>query len=301
MDDRNENITILLISSSKLLKNKFIELLNTATGVNHFTLMIKTIESLKTSTERINVPCLICDYSIESEDSTKQTETNYVQLVDATDTSLINNLISRSINKDLNKNFQFYINAIIYLYDESSPDTFHYVKSIHTDIKKTFNDFISNNNLLFLICNMMDAATIGQNNRASLDNSTKLMGYLEKFLDEFNNIQYVSQAFEETILGTNPIIDNENGNKIKDNFDSLIARNISKIKLGLNKKKLTKKKQENQILNLKSETESVKSSEDSSSKINQKLTNLKKTYQGEMLHNLRNGNLPIKSLVSLLK
>lgn len=62
----NENVTILLISNSKLLKNKFIECLNDTNNQSDFTLMNKTIESLKSVSERINVPCLICDYAVQS-------------------------------------------------------------------------------------------------------------------------------------------------------------------------------------------------------------------------------------------
>jgi hypothetical protein len=292
-ENSSENITILLISSSKMLKNKLIESLNQNTAKNHFSLMNKTIESLKTSTERINVPCLICDYSIEqtAQQHKNQTDTYYVQLVDATDTSLINNLISRSIHKESNKNFQFYINAIIYLYDESSPDTFYYVQSLHTELRKTFTDFITNDNLLFLICNMIDAATIGgQNVRASQENSSKLTSLLDNFLNEFSNIQYVSQAFEDSVLGAKPKIDADNGNKLTTSFDSLIARNVSKIKLGLDKiKPINRKKPDVPALNIRSETESLQSVDLLNMKKDTKLSLSKKIYQGEMQNNLRNG------------
>lgn len=284
MDSESENITILLISSSKLLKNKFIEALNNS--LNQFTLMNKTIESLKSSNERILVPCLISDYTLETE-----TNTNYVQLVDASDTSLINNLISRSINSP--KAFQFYINAIVYLYDEANPDTFYYVKSIHTDIKKTFSEFAANDSLLFLICNMINAATIGHQQTST---NSKLISLLDKFLAEFNNMQYVSQEYEDTILGPKQKINDEN--KLKTNFDQLVSRNIAKIKLGLNKKKLSKlaKKSEDTdvpSINIRSESESIKSVDlDVSSKSNELINKAKaskKIYQGEMAHNLRNG------------
>jgi hypothetical protein len=295
MTNINENITILLIAANKILKNKFIESLNLNNSQNHFTLMNKTIESLKSSSERIIVPCLICDYSIEPEANLN--ETNYVQLVDATEKSLINNLISRSINRDLNKNFQFYINAIIYLYDETSPETFFYIQSIHNEIKKTFNEFITNDDLLFLISNLINASTIGQSNKSSQENSAKLITLLDKFLNEFNNIQYSSQVFEDSVFGAKPLVDNDNETKIKASFDTLIARNISKIKLGLNKNKFNNKKISKDIpdvpsLNIRSETESMKSADPNLSlKTDKKISLSKKIYQGEMQHNKRNGNL----------
>lgn len=292
MTNINENITILLIAANKILKNKFIESLNLNNSQNHFTLMNKTIESLKSSSERIIVPCLICDYSIEPEANL----TNYVQLVDATEKSLINNLISRSINRDLNKNFQFYINAIIYLYDETSPETFFYIQSIHNEIKKTFNDFITNDDLLFLISNLINASTIGQSNKSGHENSAKLITLLDKFLNEFNNIQYSSQVFEDSVFGAKPLVDNENETKIKASFETLIARNISKIKLGLNKNKLNNKKISKDIpdvpsLNIRSETESMNSADPNLSlKTDKKISLSKKIYQGEMQHNKRNGD-----------
>jgi hypothetical protein len=148
----NENVTILLISSSKLLKNKFIECLNDENNQNHFTLMNKTIESLKSVNERITVPCLICDYLVQqpTDDGYVQSnnappDTRYVQLVDATDKNLINNLISRSINTESNKNFQFKVNAIVYLYDETNSDTFAYIQTIHRDLQKTFRSYLMEN------------------------------------------------------------------------------------------------------------------------------------------------------------
>lgn len=285
MDSESENITILLISSSKLLKNKFIEALSNS--LNQFTLMNKTIESLKSSNERILVPCLISDYTLETESNT-----NYVQLVDASDTSLINNLISRSINSA--KTFQFFVNAIVYLYDEANPDTFFYAKTIHSDIKKTFSEFLDSESLLFLICNMINAATIGHQQTSS---NSKLISQLDKFLSEFSNIQYVSQEYEDTILGPKQKINDEN--KLKANFDHLLSRNVAKIKLGLHKKKankLAKKSTDTEVpsLNIRSESESIKSAElDFSSKSNElsinKMKFNKKIYQGEMAHNLRNG------------
>ena len=139
----SDNITILLISSSKLLKNKFIECLNNENDVNHFTLMTKTIESLKSVTEKINVPCLICDYSTKSMLENQKSpnmppETSYVQLVDAGDKNLINNLISRTMNKETNSKYQFKVNGIVYLYDEKNTDTFAYVQAIHKELQKTF-------------------------------------------------------------------------------------------------------------------------------------------------------------------
>lgn len=120
--------------------------------------------------------------------SNRPPETTYVQLVDASDKNLINNLISRSINKEGNKKFQFNVNAIVYLYDETSTDTFAYIQAIHRELLNTFKDFLGNNaNLGFMLCNMI-GATGGSKN--SEEESMTMLKMAENFLEKFNeNIQ----------------------------------------------------------------------------------------------------------------
>lgn len=193
----SENVTILLISSSKLLKNKFIECLGDGNSINQFTLMNKSIESLKSQNERVSVPCLICDYltdqaAANESNSNMPPETIYVQLVDAAEKSLINNLVSRSVNAKevMSRNFQFNVNAIVYLFDETNSDTFAYVQAIHKELQKTFKPFVNNQNVRFLLCNMI-GATISTTNPSSDENnisfSTQSAKQVESFLEEFNN------------------------------------------------------------------------------------------------------------------
>lgn len=70
---KDENITILLVSSSKLLKNKFIEAVSNE--INHFSLMNKSITT--GDSERLNFACFVCDYSID-----QGSTTNYMQIID---------------------------------------------------------------------------------------------------------------------------------------------------------------------------------------------------------------------------
>ena len=202
-----ENVTILLISSSKLLKNKFIECLGDGNSSNQFTLMNKTIESLKSQNERVNVPCLICDYVTEEAlakhaNSQIPPETTYVQLVDATEKNLINNLISRSVNAEVNRNFRFSVNGIVYLFDETNSDTFAYIQAIHKELQKTFKGFVSNESFRFLLCNMMGATiqTANNNNNGGENNSTQSMKQVENLLEEFNKNLQVFVCFLELLL-----------------------------------------------------------------------------------------------------
>lgn len=304
----NENVTILLISSSKLLKNKFIECLNTEASQNHFTLMTKTIESLKSLSERINVPCLICDYLTDQSDSGEEQlqscniplDTTYVQIVDATDKNLLNNLISRSMNKENanKKKFQFNVNGIVYLYDESNTDTFAYVESIHRELNSssTFKEYLDNESLRFLMCNMINA-TIATNSNTT-DCSLKLIEKTENFLNGFNNnIQYVTQAFEETILGSKPIPQTENSNdqenNLKNNFDEMIKRFNIRLDQSLNRTQRHREKESDESYKIiNSMTDSMGSVKDENIRDvvrDSKMENSKKNYQGEMQNNLRNG------------
>ncbi len=295
----NENVTILLISSSKLLKNKFIECLNDENNQNHFTLMNKTIESLKSVNERITVPCLICDYLVQqpTDDGYVQSnnappDTRYVQLVDATDKNLINNLISRSINTESNKNFQFKVNAIVYLYDDTNSDTFVYIQTIHRDLQKTFRSYLmENDNFRFIVANMSNA-TVSSN--FSEDESMRMLKLAESFLEQFNNnVQYVTQEFENSVLGSRPIqaIPGEE-NSLKINFDDLITR-FNTLNMNPNLSKSSKKKEKESDDSYKiitSLTDSLQSANEEIKELTtNKLENSKKNYQGEMANNLRNG------------
>lgn len=133
--NENDSINILLISSSKLLKNKFIE--SISNDLNNFSLMSKTTDSIQSASERFNFSCFVSDYTTELTDSCLNT--NYVQLIEANEKNLLNTLIFKTASKQgSDKTFNFNINGIIYLYDESSSDTFAYIQSVHNELKKIF-------------------------------------------------------------------------------------------------------------------------------------------------------------------
>lgn len=91
----DENLTILLISSSKLLKNKFIEAVSN--DLNHFSLMNK---SISVESERLNFSCFICDYSVDQGKST-----SYIQLIDINGKLFKNVFLKKHLSWKL-KNFQ---------------------------------------------------------------------------------------------------------------------------------------------------------------------------------------------------
>lgn len=272
----DQNIAILLISSSKLLKNKFIEAISN--DLNHFSLMNKSIKS--EDAERSNVACFICDYTVESSDNQNPASTSYVQLIDANDKKLLSTLIEKSIYQDKDYK-QFFVNSIVYLYDETNTDTFAFIQSIHNDLNKVYPDFMGSEHLICMLCNMINAANLNgtTNTRSSQDDSFRLINMVDEFLDGAKNFQYMAQTFEQTILGSRPILDEEdNGeNKIKIKFDLLISRFLPAGLIDMNR----------DFVSIKSTDHSLKSAP--LNKITEKQTKQKSNYKGEMMKNLRNG------------
>lgn len=214
--DSHGNTTILLISNSKLLKNKFIESLSNET--NNFSLMSKN--ALKSETESIKISCFVCDYSPDGTNKTR-----YMQVIDGTERTLINTLIGQTIE---NKFFKFFINAIVYLFDENETDTFSYVQSIHNELKSNYREFMQSQNCL--LCNMKSAIRLNEtSNTVLLQNTDKqqqiILDLVERFLSDSKNLQYTTQEYENTILGCKPIEDDLL--VIQDSFNQLIMRMAS--------------------------------------------------------------------------
>lgn len=272
--ENNDGINILLVSSSKLLKNKFVE--SISNEINNFTLMTKKTESL-VDNSKISLNCFISDYSIELENS--KYATKYVQLIDGSDKSIIYSLIeSCSSPKKIS---QFYIHSIIYLYDEANSDTFAYIQSIHYELKKKFENFILDDDVTCLLCNMINATKL-ESDKSNSDESYKILNLVQNFLNEFNNVQYISQPFENSALGSVPVVNNyneTNSNKLKINFDSLVDRYFSFVQ-----------KQDSTYLEINSFSNSLNSTSLKKSINTFKNENLKYKYKGEISNNLRNGN-----------
>ncbi|RMZ97021.1 hypothetical protein BpHYR1_030481 [Brachionus plicatilis] len=275
--ENSDGINILLVSSSKLLKNKFIE--SISNELNNFTLMTKSIES-QIENNRININCFISDYSIELENS--KYATKYVQLIDGSDKNIIYSLIENTYSAK--KNSQYFIASIIYLYDESNSDTFAYIQSIHNELKSNFENFILSNDLTCLLCNMINVTNL-ESNQSSSDESFKILNVVQNFLDQFNNIQYISQQFENSILGSVPVVSNseETNNKLKINFDFIVDRYFSFVP-----------KQESTYIDFNSYSNSLNTTSLKKSISTFKNENFKHNYKGEISNNLRNGMILIK-------
>ena len=284
----DENVTILLISSSKLLKNKFIESLNN--NRNNFSLMNKTVDSLKSAEEKYVLSCVVSNYSIHPEvtesNSGSETENHYVQIIDVNDKSLIQSLISSSFNE---RNFPYKINGVIYLFDESTSDTFAYVSTLQYELSKSFTSYFKK--LKILLCNMINATVIGPRDEHRNDESASIIRRLDGLIEDFSNLQYTTQDFEETIYGTKIRMQNRNDNKLLANFDDLIRRIVTSKHLKDSKEaKVDKNENSVTTANIDSSSNSIRSSNvNLNNEKNTKLANFKKNYQGEMVNNLRNG------------
>lgn len=135
----------------------------------------------------------------------------------------------------------------------------------------------------------MIGATGGSKN--SEEESMTMLKMAENFLEKFNeNIQYVTQEFESTILGSKPVSSGDNNIKI--NFDLIIER-LNSFKLNQSISKAAKKKEKESDDSYKiilSMSDSLQSATDEIKEVvANKLENSKKNYQGEMQNNLRNG------------
>jgi hypothetical protein len=248
--------------------------------------MIKNYDGNKSGADKISLQCFVCDYTVEHENDMIDFDTNYVQLIDGTDKHLINTLIQNTVSSEERNHSKFKINGIVYLFDESNSDTFAYVQSIHNELKKNFADFVLNDgSLACILCNMINAANLN-GLRSSQDDALRIISLVNGFLDEFNNIQYISQPFEETITGTRPAIEDDDQNKLSTGFNSLISRIISFTST-------SSKQNDENGLNIRSYSNSIKSVDLNNPNNNEMSKNSvfqKGNYEGDMFFNNRNGN-----------
>jgi len=150
---------------------------------------------------------------------------------------------------------------------------------------------MENDNFRFIVANMSNA-TVSSN--FSDDESMRMLKQVESFLEQFNNnVQYVTQEFENSVLGSRPIqaLPGEE-NSLKINFDDLITR-FNALNINPNLSKSSKKKEKESDDSYKiitSLTDSLQSANEEIKELTtNKLENSKKNYQGEMANNLRNG------------
>jgi hypothetical protein len=265
------NTNILLISNSKILKNKFVQSLSNER--NHFSTMTKTInlgeQNKNDSIISSSFSSHVCDYTTKTLD--ENLGPIYVQLIDANDKFLITDLVKKSIESQSN----FDIKGIIYLSDELNSDTFAYVNSIHAELYKNYSSFVKNENFSCVLFNLINGTFINgvQSSRKSQGDLFKLTTLLDSFLDVFTNIQYIRIEDSEN---------DESKFKLRAGFEELLSRFAP-----------------NEIVNQKTNEFNNKNNQIES--FNDQERNAKKgTYKGEMSHNLRNGILMKRILYFLI-
>ena len=290
MTDLNA-ITILLISNSKILKNKFIESLSS--DLNHFSTMAKSLsvvppnsrQQQSAATDLSNFQCYVCDYTTETLPE-NSSEPVYVQLIDANDKALISSLVKKS--SELESGNQFYVNGIVYLYDELNTDTFAYINSIHAELNKSYSSFVKSDNLTCLLFNMADGTNIGTGGSVNAlrksqqeEDAYKLTELLDAFLDEFTNVQYVRlESVDEIkeLMYQEDEFFGSNKQKLKASFDALVYRYAP---VSFSSSAANSRRKESTDHNSNSNFQSNAAEPDRYAK--------KNSYKGEMARNLRNG------------
>ena len=125
-----------------------------------------------------------------------------------------------------------------------------------------------------------------------------LINLVEKFLREFKNIQYVTQEYEYSVLGSRPIDVDDNNLMLKTNFDLLVSRMVTASLVEAKVRTNIKNKSETEMyLNIRTDTNSLTSRMESStnqlmdvSPQNPKKAAIsKRSYVGETKNNVRNG------------
>lgn len=198
---------------------------------------------------------------------------------------------------------QFFVNGIVYLFDETETDTFAYVQSIHKDLVSTYPEFLgssssssssSNQRFSFyggLLCNMINSGGVPSN--SGPDDALRLIENLERLLDQSSSgsiqLEYVTQKYEETILGSRPVIESSdessNGeNKLKIGLDSLVTRILQPSHV--DDEDDGEGEEAKETLSIKSTEHSLKSAP-LQTLMKKKAT---RNYLGEMNRNLRNGS-----------
>jgi hypothetical protein len=220
----DDDIILLLISNSKILKNKFIEALSS--DVNMFSLRTIDTDLPPPMSDRVDLNLIICNYSV-NEDPTNQF---FIQLVDVHDKNLINYLILNALNgrgsiaSEIDQIIRFPTRAIIYLYDESNVSSFACIDSIHTDLIRNLRITAEENDIFsFMLCNMINASHMNSEYTAAKNERLELLAQVEQFLECNKNVLYVSQLYENTIAGSKLVIEDSHNN-LKANFDLLIER-----------------------------------------------------------------------------
>jgi hypothetical protein len=268
----DENVTLLLISNSKFLKNKFVE--SITSDANRFSLMSKSLSTAEQ--KQLTFACHVCDYTTQTLET--NIESVYVQMLDANEKSLTTSLIRRSSELDPATN-QLHVQGIVYLYDEHNSDTFAYVNSIHAELNKLYSSFIKSDTFTCLLYNIVDGTNLNGGmslKKSQTEDAFKLTMLLDSFLDEFTNVQYVClDNFNEIREIMDPNDETSDKFKLKSAFESLVYRCAPC-------KSQRQQKNDSEIAD--------RNASNANTNLEQIRHSKKNTYKGEMAKNLRHGN-----------
>lgn len=282
-------LSVLLISNSKILKEKYVQLISDSnTRYEYERVKLENHFDSNNNNNKNDARSLDLQFSCYSSIHSPN-QTNYIQLklIDTNDKTVINSLFDLTIKEkktfELDDDVAIYaIKSIIYVFDEANTDTFTYVESIHKEITSKYGDFIKANKMNFLLCNLpnMIAIKIKSINLNDQEIKEKTDKLVENFLFE-NKDHFVYTTHVASVKASVEM------NLIRNSFNKL----VTKLKFNLyqinNDDVGSRVKSISSFKNIVSPTNSFNNLRDrSKSRDDRSKSGI---YDGEVKNNLRNG------------
>jgi len=206
-----DTVSTLLISNSRILKEKFIQLIRDENT---------TYESDKVKLKRLNLQFSCYTPQNLNENKTGQT---CLKLIDTIDKNVINSLINVTLdeNKDLDDVEEAHkIKSIIYIFDESNIDTYTFIETFHKELKKNYNNLFTKLKLPCLLCNLSNILAIKSKNSIEPDNKVdQTAKIIEEFIGENKELTY---TFYSSMNKIGP--SNEQMNLVRNSFNKLASK-----------------------------------------------------------------------------
>jgi hypothetical protein len=259
-------ISNLLISNSRILKEKFIQLIKD--------------ENTNYESEKVKLKNSNLQFSCYTGQNLNESESNHfcLKLIDTSDKNVINSLFEMTADNADNESL-YSIKSIVYIFDESNIDTFTFVETIHKELISKHKEFMNKSKIPFLLCNLANMLAIRIKKTTATINdqqqqqSTKL---IENFLAENQEITYTTHSPANKIGSTN-----ESMNLVGNNFNKL----ITKVKFN-HYRIFNQEKSRTRSISLKSGDSSALNLRQSGMAGKERSGGM---YDGEVKDNLRNG------------